>query len=223
MAKINKSKNLTITKESTYNGYLVYKDKNKEGLVEEYLEKMEQVLNKALDDYPRSLAVRVDLNLPKDFNDDSSEVLTRFFRSLKAQVKADMKNESKRGWCKYRNCSLRYVWTKECCTPTSTSSHYHVMLFFNRDIYNCLGLLEDGRSNLANRIRTAWKRSITASYKGTERAVVHFSTQGVYSIIVKKDTFEKVKSKAFYRMSYFAKLRTKNYGNNYKNFGTSRV
>ncbi|NOH84677.1 inovirus Gp2 family protein [Vibrio sp. 03-59-1] len=219
MAKTNKSKNLTITKERTYNGYPLYYDK--EGLVEEYLEKMEQVLDNALDEHPRSLAVRVDLNLPKDFNDDSSEVLTRFFRSLKSQIEADMKQKSKSGWCKYRDCSLRYVWAKECCT--STSSHYHVMLFLNRDVYNCLGLLEDGRSNLANRIRTAWKRSVTVSYKGAERAMVHFPTQGVYSVGAKKDTGQEVNNKVFYRMSYLAKLRTKNYGKSHKNFGTSRV
>ncbi|MEZ9494936.1 inovirus Gp2 family protein [Vibrio splendidus] len=217
--KTSKPKNLTITKARIFSGYPLYYDKD--GLVEEYLKSMEQVLNNALAEHPRSLAVRVDLNLPKDFNDDSSEVITRFFRSLKSQVDADIKKKSKNAWCKYRYCTIRYVWAKECCT--STSSHYHVMMFFNRDIYNCLGLLENGRSNLAIRIRNAWKRSVSACYEGTERAMVHFPTQGVYSVSNKNETKEQVKNRVFYRMSYLAKLRSKNYGDSKKNFGASRV
>lgn len=59
------SKNLTITHESTFNGNKVYIDK--EGLVVEYLEGIESVLENALEQYARLFIVRVDLNLPTDF------------------------------------------------------------------------------------------------------------------------------------------------------------
>ncbi|HGP6976657.1 TPA: inovirus-type Gp2 protein, partial [Vibrio cholerae O1] len=80
------SKNLTITHESTFNGNKVYIDK--EGLVVEYLEGIESVLENALEQYARLFIVRVDLNLPTDFRGDDSAVMTRFFRSLKSQVAA---------------------------------------------------------------------------------------------------------------------------------------
>lgn len=132
------SKNLTITHESTFNGNKVYIDK--EGLVVEYLEGIESVLENALEQYARLFIVRVDLNLPTDFRGDDSAVMTRFFRSLKSQVAAYRRRSARLNRKPYRETTIRYVWAKEC--DTSTSSHYHVALIFDRNIFALWGILE---------------------------------------------------------------------------------
>lgn len=131
------SKNLTITHESTFNGNKIYIDK--EGLVIEYLEGIESVLEKALEQYARVFIVRVDLNLPTDFRGDDSAVMTRFFRSLKSQVAAYRRRSARLNRKLYRETTIRYVWAKEC--DTSTSSHYHVALIFDRNVFRSLGIL----------------------------------------------------------------------------------
>ncbi len=174
------SKNLTITHESTFNGNKVYIDK--EGLVVEYLEGIESVLEKALEQYARLFIVRVDLNLPTDFRGDDSAVMTRFFRSLKSQVAAYRRRSARLNRKPYRETTIRYVWAKEC--DTSTSSHYHVALIFDRNIFRSLGDFGEYQQSLANRIRNAWKRSVEAMYSGKEKPAIHFSKQGQYHFVV---------------------------------------
>ncbi len=182
------SKNLTITHESTFNGNKVYIDK--EGLVVEYLEGIESVLEKALEQYARLFIIRVDLNLPTDFRGDDSAVITRFFRSLKSQIAAYRRRSARLNRKPYRETTIRYVWVKEC--DTSTSSHYHVALIFDRNIFRSLGDFGEYQQSLANRIRNAWKRSVEASYSGKEKPAIHFSKQGQYHLLRNSEEFDEV-------------------------------
>lgn len=212
------SKNLTITHEPTFNGNNIYIDK--EGLVVEYLEGIESVLEKALEQYARLFIVRVDLNLPRDFRGDDSAVMTRFFRSLKSQIAAYRRRSARLNGKPYRETTIRYIWAKEC--DTSTSSHYHVALIFDRNVFRSLGDFGEYQQSLANRIRNAWKRSVDAIYSGKEKPAIHFSKQGQYHLLRNSEEFEAVFQSVFYRLSYLAKRRTKHFGKRMNNFDHSR-
>ncbi|MFH0266174.1 inovirus Gp2 family protein [Vibrio rumoiensis] len=212
------SKNLTITHEPTFNGNKVYIDK--EGLVVEYLEGIDSVLEKALEQYARLFIVRVDLNLPTDFRGDDSAVMTRFFQSLKSQIAAYRRRSARLNGKPYRETTIRYVWAKEC--DTSTSSHYHVALIFDRNVFRSLGDFGEYQQSLANRIRNAWKRSVDAIYSGKEKPAIHFSKQGQYHLLRNSEEFEEVFQSVFYRLSYLAKRRTKHFGKRMNNFDHSR-
>ncbi|NOI78807.1 inovirus Gp2 family protein [Vibrio coralliilyticus] len=212
------SKNLTITHEPTFNGNKIYIDK--EGLVVEYLEGIESVLEKALEQYARLFIARVDLNLPTDFRGDDSAVMTRFFRSLKSQIAAYRRRSARLNGKPYRETTIRYVWAKEC--DTSTSSHYHVALIFDRNVFRSLGDFGEYQQSLANRIRNAWKRSVDAIYAGKEKPAIHFSKQGQYHLLRNSEEFEAVFQSVFYRLSYLAKRRTKHFGKRMNNFDHSR-
>ncbi|HHX8308471.1 TPA: inovirus Gp2 family protein [Vibrio alginolyticus] len=212
------SKNLTITHEPTFNGNKVYIDK--EGLVVEYLEGIDSVLEKALEQYARLFIVRVDLNLPTDFRGDDSAVMTRFFRSLKSQIAAYRRRSARLNGKPYRETTIRYVWAKEC--DSSSSSHYHVALIFDRNVFRSLGDFGEYQQSLANRIRNAWKRSVDAIYSGKEKPAIHFSKQGQYHLLRNSEEFEAVFQSVFYRLSYLAKRRTKHFGKRMNNFDHSR-
>ena len=91
MTKYSNNRNLTIHSEPKFNDWDVIPNYQ---LSQEYLGKIESVLNKSLQHYPRTFVVRVDLHLPKvmacpDYPSGfNTEAITRFIESLKSQVKA---------------------------------------------------------------------------------------------------------------------------------------
>lgn len=104
---------------------------------------LEMVYN-TLEQHNRILAIRTDTrfalshvpgepDLPICFQREDAQAITRFFESLKSQLRVDH-NRSKRpgdptfpsyGWCRERY--------------TSEHPHYHLMLLFNADVYGYLG------------------------------------------------------------------------------------
>lgn len=86
-----------------------------------YLDKLEFVLKNALSEYPRTLAIRIDLHLsPSWFNNDmpscapnlSSDLMARFTRSLMAQIDSYRQQLTKHGK-RVHPCKLRYYWVRE--------------------------------------------------------------------------------------------------------------
>ncbi|WP_411293449.1 inovirus Gp2 family protein [Vibrio cholerae] len=117
-----------------------------------YLDKIIRVVENAIDQYPRALMLRVELRFPQEILYDGEGVIKRFIESLRSQVDADIKRKRKNGK-KTPNCSIRYVWAKE--RDTSINHHYHVGLFFNKDVYYWPGKF-DNESNLVYKIKRAW-------------------------------------------------------------------
>ncbi len=74
----------TITHDRTFNGKPLYYFED--GLVLEYLEKIDRVLTEALNQYPRIFAVHINLNLPSDFGGDYQTVFAHFFRILESET-----------------------------------------------------------------------------------------------------------------------------------------
>ncbi|CAK7007056.1 MAG: hypothetical protein MEPRV_00321 [Providencia sp.] len=66
---------------------------------EHYIQKINHTIRKSLLTYNRVTAIRVDLRFPSSnilYLDDSN-VITRFFESLKAKINADLKRKKKHG------------------------------------------------------------------------------------------------------------------------------
>lgn len=99
-------------------------------------------------------------DLPICFQRDDVQAITRFYESLKSQLRADH-NRSRRpgdptlpsyGWCRERD--------------TSVHPHYHLMLLFNADVYGYLGNYQElNAKNMATRIQKAWCSAIGLAHE----------------------------------------------------------
>lgn len=183
-----------------------------------YLDRILTVINRALADQPRTLAIRFDLHLPYGYGDVGSDLMTKFVESLKAQIKADLYRRAAQGK-RVHDCNLRHIWVRERCD--SDSPHFHVVVFLNHDTYHTLGAYADEqRRNMASRIRKAWASALRRLPKAI-LGLVHFPTNPTYSLNVNAHDFMATKADLFRRLSYFAKLETKEYGIHSRSFGCS--
>jgi hypothetical protein len=187
-------------------------------LVTEYLHAIHQTIGFALKDSPRTLAIRVDLHLPVDFDCDDTAVISRFFASLNAQLEAaDKKNE--RIERRVHPNQLRYVWVREI--GKTGRPHYHVLLLLNHDRYRTLGSFESDEGNLSARIKKAWASALARPLQQVAN-LVHFPENPKYVLDVRSPIFQQQLDALFYRVSYFAKLQTKVFGSKQRSFATSR-
>lgn len=81
------NRNLTVLTTPQYDGLQTLSLKN--GTIEEYLYKIRSVMDYVVLNYSKVFAIRVDLRFPDTFESSDTAVITRFFESLKAQLKAD--------------------------------------------------------------------------------------------------------------------------------------
>ncbi len=183
------------------------------------------VVTDFLSKYPRVCAMRVDLHFPQmTLTDDPDvptcfprtepKVITRFFESLKSQLLAAHRSKGKLG----SPDPFGYIWVKE--QVVSASPHYHVVLFFNKDVYAYLGNYADFDAvNMAARIRKAWCSALQLPFPDYARAV-HFPENGVYWLERHSATMNCVEYRGFLlRIAYLFKLHSKVPGG--RNFGRS--
>ncbi|MCW9634790.1 inovirus Gp2 family protein [Klebsiella oxytoca] len=181
-----------------------------------------------LEQHNRILAIRTDTrfalphapgepDLPLCFQRDDAQAITRFFESLKSQLRADH-HRSKRpgnptfpsyGWCRERDASAH--------------PHYHLMLLFNADVYGYLGNYQElNAKNMATRIQKAWSSAIGLAHEDYA-ALTEFPPNAVYRF----SRFDALDRSPVYwgfliRLAYLAKTRTKDTYSGYRNFGTSQ-
>lgn len=187
------------------------------------------VIYSCLAKYSRVCAMRVDLRFAQDsWNDDpdlptcfqrtDSKVITRFFESLKSQLK-----EVHRRKGIMRDLALPdYIWVRE--QDGSIFPHYHLVLLFNKDVYAYLGNYQDHDAvNMANRIRKAWCSALGLNFP-EYASLVHFPKNPTY-IISRNDA--SVRSQSYrdflLRIAYLAKERTKYTGDGQRSFGCSQL
>lgn len=194
-------------------------------LILSYLESMNQVLQNALNEHSRTLAIRIDLRLPQvadcpDFPQAyDNSVMSKFIDSYKAQVRAD---QVKRGRDDKRvfKCEVKFIWVAE--HDSVMNDHWHLVILINKDCYDRLGDITATEGNTAARIKKAW-----ASALGLElheaAGLVHFTDNGVFRLDVNSKTFNDDYCNLFYAISYLAKAKTKHYGDGTKSFGCSRT
>lgn len=156
-------------------------------------------------------------DLPICFQRDDEKAITRFYESLKSQLRADH-NRSRRpgdptlpsyGWCRERD--------------TSEHPHYHLMLLFNGDVYRYLGNYKDRNGdNMATRIQKAWCSALGLAH-GDYATLTEFPPNAVYRF----SRFDALDRNPVYwnfliRLAYLAKTRTKDTHSSNRNFGTSQ-
>jgi hypothetical protein len=231
------NRNLVLTSKCTWQGFPILEHRGT--VVVNYLQRIYEVIQKAINVHPRTCAFRCDLRFPVYGCEPDTAVISRFIESLKAQMKSDELRKIKEQKRVHPN-QLRYIWVKEC--DSANNWHYHVCLFVNRDVYFTLGLYgnlpvyDDSnrdvpftqtveaveRKNMAERIRVAWASALGMTRDSTV-GLVHFPTNSTYHLNVNAEDFKEVYQALFSRVSYFAKSETKHYGDRTNNFGSSRI
>lgn len=213
--------NLHLHFDDTFDGWPVMAEASP--FILKYLDDLKRTIELALAQYPRVLAFRVDLRLPRgiDLPGDAytNQVISRFIESFKAKI------EHHRGKARERNqyahdCKVRYVWAREI--GERQRPHYHLVILLNRDAYYTLGRLRSERTNNISRLEEAWASALGLSVDEIE-GLVHIPDNATYRIYrnVPKDVEDELPG-LFHRASYLCKAATKSYGDRQRGFGTSR-
>ncbi|MFT7681206.1 MAG: hypothetical protein ACI935_000651 [Moritella dasanensis] len=202
---------------------------NKYDLNNTYLDRMDRTIENALNEHPRTLAVRVDLrlplirlndeldrDLPNIYRYDRSNLITKFINSFKAKIKADL-NRKYKSRKRVHPCTPRYIWCRE--RDTSINEHFHMLLLLNKDTYHGLGCYQR-EGNLSSMVNSAWASALDCIGDEIGR-LVHFPENCCYHINKNSDDYNQQLEDLFRRVSYLAKKRTKCYGEGHRTFGTS--
>lgn len=184
-----------------------------------YLSSIKKAFDNALDQHPRTLLLRVDLKYPTVHSTGgvSSQQITKFQESFKEILSAYLKRKGNK-----RQCKPRFIWCKE--VVSSEHPHYHVAVLLNGDVFQSIGPYDNITSDyISGMISKAWA-SATGIKVEQVNSVINFPDNGRYEINRRNDSkiFEEQYKQAFYRVSYFAKEESKQYGSREKNFGSSR-
>lgn len=195
-----------------------------------YLERIEQTIDKALREHPRTTALRIDLKTPiiqpaNDIPDETSfayvdaTIISRFIASLKAKIKAYLKMKKKEGK-RVHKTSVRFVWVREF-SPKTGRKHYHVLLLLNKDTFNYLGNYNEDNGALVTMISGAWMSALNLPLPGSG-GLVHIPENPCYYLFGKEGKESKTYGDLIYRTSYMAKEETKYKDDGERNFGCSQ-
>ncbi len=206
---------LTITHDRTFNGKPLYYHKG--GLIVEYLEEIDRVLAEALGQYPKLCVAHFNVRLPSDFDGDYSEVFSHFFRTLESETNELCLMKYRRRPHQYHQTVIRHVWFKAC----ESTSQYHIVLFFDKRLYLCLGKSGDGRSRYLSRIRKAWDRAVETDCGRRCLGLAYSPTDDVYELLKGDEAFPLQLNELFYRISRLAKPVSLKGENRSMSFGCS--
>ncbi|KLN64096.1 YagK/YfjJ domain-containing protein [Vibrio sp. VPAP30] len=211
--RLEASNHLTITHDRTFNGKPLYYHKN--GLILEYLEDIDRVLTEALGQYPKLCVAHFNVRLPSDFDGNHFEVFSRFFRTLELETNELCLMKYRRRPHQYHQTVIRHVWFKAC----ESTSQYHIVLFFDKRLYLCLGKRGEGRSRYLSRVRKAWDRAVETDYGRRCSGLAYSPSDDVYELLKGDEAFPLQLNELFYRISRLAKPTTEHADN--RNFGCS--
>lgn len=202
-------------------GYQEFRVQTETGpLYLEYLERTKSTIDRALHRHPKTFALRVDLRYPPDCDEFDSAVISRFFESLGAKLRADLirKKKNKHGI----PSEMNYVWAREFGEANSRP-HYHLLILLNGDDYKSLGRWDAVSSSLFAKISQAWASALGGGVSRGHAGLVHIPENPFYKLDATNPTLHFDYSDLFYRASYLAKARTKYYGDNKRSFSAGRV
>ncbi|ECE0384369.1 inovirus Gp2 family protein [Salmonella enterica subsp. enterica] len=194
---------------------------------EHYLKRLEHVLLSALDEHPRTLAIRFDLHLSPAWNitdtvccypNLSGTLLSRFIDSLKAKIQHYRSRLLKAGRRAHR-CRLRYFWVREI--NTSVYPHYYVVLFLNKDLFRGLGDSDNPKS-LWRMIQAAWLSALRLREYDEYRSLVEFPENATYVLDTSSNDHSAQLRQLAFRLSYLAKEHTKVYSSHERSMGCSQ-
>jgi len=217
MIRHSQNSNLIIHNELDYRGLPIQVDKGP--FIRQYLQKLHTTIDRALQQYSRVFAFRVDLRFPAAFvhgrDDNASQVFKKFLDSFKSKIhhnRCMALRENKHA----HQSRVRYVWAREF--GQHGKPHYHVAFVLNYDAFNALGKFEPGRDNMFNRLQEAWASALGTSVEAV-RGLVEIPDNPSYSLRRDGPGVEEF----FYRASYLCKAPTKVYGDGRHGFDSSRI
>ncbi|HHA2250019.1 TPA: inovirus Gp2 family protein [Enterobacter ludwigii] len=186
----------------------------------DYQQAFYDVIRNAVDEFPRTVTLRVDLRFPRRYQyGDSNREVTRFIESLKAKLLVDCQRKNRR-WGRNRNNRLRYVWVREV-GERNRRKHYHVLLLLNKDFYHGAGRF-NADDSLYALIQQAWCSALgleSAQYS----ALANMTENGCFYLNRKSPDYMQRINELLKRMEYLAKNHTKCYDDGYRSIGMSRV
>lgn len=185
----------------------------------QYQQAFYDVIDYAVSEFPRTLALRVDLRFPQGYRYGlANKEVTRFIESLKAKLKVDCQKRNRR-WRRNWINRLRYVWVREI-GERNYRKHYHVLLLLNKDFYHGTGKF-DSDDSLATLIQQAWCSAIGLNWQ-QYRTLVNMTENGCFHLNRNSPNYIGRVSELIKRMDYLAKDHTKCYDDGYRSIGTSR-
>lgn len=207
--------NLSLFPYSSYQGLAVCNSKGP--LIHEYLDRTWETIAKAQNEYPRLLAIRVDLNFPVNpLVTKSNETISRFIDNLKNQIAQDRLRSSKI-YKRVHDTRLRYVWVREY--GRNVNPHYHLVLLLNHDAYYHLGTSDPGIKNLFSLIQIAWAKVLGLGFNQVQ-GLIHRPENAEFYL--DRRTGKAGLADLFYRTSYLCKVESKNFKDGNHCFGCSR-
>lgn len=185
------------------------------------LHRLFSTFKKALDDHPRTLAVRFDLKVPvAGMPVNAKSPIERFIGSVQERINTKIKQKQREGK-RWHRCNVRYVQKVEQA-PDAVHEHYHVVLFVNNDMFMRVGHLgPDDDSQLAVIIREAWHNVVGVDENTTE-VLVHGSTPASRRIKGPFSSMNPELRRAITHFSYLCKEETTLYRRGRPAFTTSR-
>ncbi|CAI1542228.1 inovirus Gp2 family protein [Serratia fonticola] len=209
------------------------KKSSKRTPIKHYAKRIRETIDKALDQYPRLLALRADLRFPdEELRVDcptsyykNPDVISHFISSVNSQIENDVGHKVKAG----RNtltCDVRYVWVREI-NKERTKHHYHVLLLLNKDAYLWPGRRETDTSfdgyTLYQMLIRAWVRAINrANEEETYHGLVHIPHRSYYQLNRNSPDFNAKYEELTERAMYLAKKHTKDKSDGRRNFACSQ-
>ncbi|BBT42276.1 MULTISPECIES: inovirus Gp2 family protein [Pseudomonas] len=213
--------NLHLHRDDTFEGLPVMVEKGP--FIRQYLARLKRTIGLTLEQYPRVLAFRLDLRLPRGIELPdyvyTNEVISDFFESFKAKI------EHHRGQVRERNqyshdCKVRYVWARE--VGWGQRPHYHLLILLNRDAYYTVGRMQSQVRNMVSRLQEAWASALGLSADQVE-GLLEIPDNATYRIdrYVCPGDVDQLPA-LFHRASYLCKAATKSYGDRQRGFDTSK-
>lgn len=185
----------------------------------QYQQVFYDVIQDAVSEFPRTLALRVDLRFPRGYQYGlSNKEVTRFIESLKAKLKVDCQKKNRR-WRRNWVNRLRYAWVREV-GERNRRKHYHVLLLLNKDFYYGAGKF-DSNDSLAALIQQAWCSALNVD-REQYSALANLTKNGMYYLNSNSSDYMQQVTDLLKRMDYLAKDLTKCYDDGYRSIGTSR-
>ena len=192
---------------------------DKGSLIENYLEKAYLCFMRSVEQYPSVFMLRFDLHLPRNYPEHFTAdnfLMDKFFASLKAKLKHSQEIKRANG-TRVHNTELRYIWCRE--RSTQNRIHYHVAILLNHDAYAHVGQFSLDHDNLFTRLHGAWASAL-GIYIDDVLGLIHIPVNPTYCI--RRDDIVSFEN-AFYRISYFCKMNSKDFNLGHHSFGSSRV
>lgn len=194
--------------------------------VKSYKERIIDVINKAVKEHNRTLAIRVDLHDPAILdNGDTisciantdSGAISRFTSSLKAKLAADEQRKRKDDKRVHPN-TLRYAWVREF--TQNGKRHFHIFIFLNKDAYYHLGDFNLDEDMLRTMITSAWCSALNLTPEEGQH-LVQYPPNGKYTLNRDDILNDIYPIDLLNRIDYLTKVKSKIFGEGDRNFGYS--